>query len=471
MSLRIYNTLTKRLEDFQPLEPGKVRMYHCGPTVYGAPHIGNFRSFLLGDLLRRYLECKGFQVLQVMNITDVGHLLSDSDEGEDRMELASRREKKNAWEIANHYAQIFLELVDKLGLKRAHHYPRATAHVESDMIPLIRKLVEKGFAYEVKGAVYFDVRRFGGYGRLSGNTPENLQAGARIEVHPDKRNPLDFALWKIDPKHQMQWDSPWGRGFPGWHIECSAMSMRYLGESFDIHTGGEDNIFPHHECEIAQSEAATGKPFVRTWLHTRHLLVTGEKMSKSVGNVWGVQEILDKGYDPRVLRYALMAGQYRQPLNFSMETLEAARQAVQRLVDFRQRLGEAPPGPKSRDIDGDIQQGRTAFETALDEDLNISEALAALFDFVRDTNKRSLTRPDAVAVEAFLALVDEVLGILGQAPERELLDEEVQRRIAERDEARQRKDFARADAIRKQLRDAGIVLEDTPQGVRWKRKL
>src|SRR3972149_2047156 len=292
MTLKLYNTYSKKLEEFTPIEDGKVKMYNCGPTVYSHPHIGNFRSFIFADVLHRYLEYSGYKVTQVMNITDVGHLtLDDVEAGEDKLEAAAKREKKDPYQIAEFYMNEFFELAKLLNLLPAYKYPRATEHIK-EQITLAEELIKKSYAYVVGGNVYFDVTKFAKYGKLSGNTLTQLKAGARIEVNTEKRNPMDFALWKNDPKHIMQWDSPWGKGFPGWHLECSAMSMEYLGETIDIHTGGEDNIFPHHESEIAQSESATGKQFVRYWLHCRHLLVDGKKMSKSEGNFYSVQDIL-----------------------------------------------------------------------------------------------------------------------------------------------------------------------------------
>lgn len=468
MGLRVYNTLTKRKEEFVPLEKGKVRMYNCGPTVYSHPHIGNFRSFIFADLLRRYLEYKGYEVLQVMNITDVGHLTGDAlERGEDKVEAAARRERKDPWQIAGFYADQFARLAKELNLRPALVYPRATEHI-SDMIEVIEKLVEKGYAYVVKGSVYYDVSMFKDYGKLSGNILEALMAGVRVEVHPDKKNPLDFALWKRDPEHLMQWDSPWGRGFPGWHIECSTMSMKYLGDTLDIHTGGEDNIFPHHECEIAQSEGATGKPFARYWMHARHLLVENEKMSKSLGNFYTVKDILEKGYSARVLRYILLSVSYRQPLNFTFEGLEASRQAVERLLEFKRNLKRAPDGRENREVLPLLKEARIQFETAMDDDLNISPALAAIFNLASEINKLKLCRKDAHEVLKELGRFDEVLGLLEE--EEIELDGHERELIGEREEARRNGDWERADAIRERLREKGIILGDRPGGTIWRRE-
>lgn len=464
--LKIHNTLTNQKEDFQPLEPGKAKIYTCGPTVYNYATIGNFRTFLFEDLLRRTLDHFGYDVLQVMNITDVGHMTSDADEGEDKMAAAARREKKDPWKIAEHYTQAFFEDIEALGLKRAHHYPRATEHVP-EMIELVERLIERGHAYVVGSNVYYSVESFPGYGKLSGNTLDKLNAGHRVEALEEKRSPHDFALWKTDPNHIMQWDSPWGRGFPGWHVECSAMSMKYLGEQFDIHCGGEDNIFPHHEDEIAQSEGATGKQWVKYWMHGRFLLVDGRKMSKSLGNFHTVRELREKNYDPVAIRYALMSTHYRQPLNFTLEGLEAARQSVRRLRDFRASLREAKGQGAGAAAAEAIEKGRKTFDDGLADDLNISAALAGLFDMVHELNKMDLSAEEATQALAFLEKADGVLGVLGE--EEASLDAEIEAMIARRNQARANRDFAEADRIRDELLAQGIVLEDTPGGVRWKR--
>ncbi len=475
MAIRFHNTLTRRVEEFIPAKPGEVRMYHCGPTVYSTPHIGNYRTFLLGDLLRRFLEWKGIEVLQVMNLTDVGHLLDDAEEGEDKLEAAAKKAKKTAWEIAEHYTQEFFEGLDFLGFKRAHHYPKATTHI-AEMIAMIEVLERKGLAYKVpSGNVYFEIAKFPAYGRLSGNTAEELEAGARIEVNPEKRDPRDFALWKIDSHHQMQWDSPWGRGFPGWHIECSAMSKKYLGESFDVHTGGEDNVFPHHECEIAQSEGASGRPFVRHWLHARHLLVDATKMSKRLGNVHTAQSLRAKGYSGEALRIALQKAHYREPLNFTLAGLDEAEKKVARYRDLAERLAEAAgAGPAaavpSAETVALLAGLRDRFEAALADDLNVSVAFAVLDEAVGEANRRA---PQGSAAAAHLALLRELWGVFGlveksleSAP---LADAEVQALIDEREAARKRRDFKRADEIRVELKERGIELLDGKDGVRFKR--
>jgi cysteinyl-tRNA synthetase len=494
MTLHVYNTLTKRKEEFVPLEPGRVRMYNCGPTVYSFAHIGNFATFLLSDLLRRHLESSGVRVLQVMNITDVGHLTDDSladGRGEDKLERKAREERKDPWQIARFYEEAFQRDRVALNLLPAHHYPRATEHIP-EMIELIGELLRKGLAYEVEGQVYFSIAKFPQYGMLSGNTPEELVAGARVEEDPLKKDPLDFCLWKKDPRHLMQWDSPWGRGFPGWHIECSAMSRKYLGPIFDIHTGGEDNIFPHHDCEIAQSSGGEGRIFARFWLHRRHILVDGKKMSKREGNFYTVHDLEEKGFKGPEIRYALMSGHYRAKLNFTLEGLEAAREAIRRMGNFLDDMRALPSGGGPEEAAAVVAlaaQADRGFRGALDDDLNISEALSSVFGFIRDVNKSARTRAAGEEGVRRLLAWDSVLGLgladamAGRAvtpgsaptaagPEKaqeggRLPAAEIERLLAEREEARKRKDFRRADEIRKSLADKGIAIKDSPQGTRW----
>jgi cysteinyl-tRNA synthetase len=475
--IRFYNTLTKRKEDFEPLVPGKVRMYHCGPTVYAPAHIGNMTAFLLGDLLRRTLELFGYDVLQVMNITDVGHMTRDDVAdcgGEDRLERRAREQGLTPWDLARKYTWLFVRDLELLGIKAAHVNPRATEFVP-EMIAIIERLVAKGLAYQVPGGdVYFDVTKFPAYGRLSGNTLEQLEAGARVEVREEKRHPADFALWKVDPKHIMQWDSPFGRGFPGWHIECSAMSMRFLGETFDIHTGGEDNIFPHHECEIAQSEGATGKPFVRHWLHTRFLLVEGKKMAKREGNFFTLGDLVDRGFKPREVRYLLLSTHYRSQANFTFEGLRAARAALARLDELRERVEQARAliGMSDMRVAEACRAARDAFYLALGDDLNVSEALAALFNLVREVNRATFTSGDVDIILRTLRCIDSVLGVIFVAEEKPAAStasvspdwaraEELKKR---RDDARKRRDFGEADRLRHELAALGFVIKDKPDG-------
>jgi cysteinyl-tRNA synthetase len=472
--LKLYNTLTKKKEIFKPLKKGIVTLYNCGLTVYDYAHIGNLRAFTFADILRRHLEYKGFKVRQVMNFTDVGHMFEDVDIGEDKMEAAAKKEKKDPWTIADFYIQVFLEDSKKMNFEEPMVRPKATDHIQ-EMIDLVQKLIRKGYAYVVNGSVYFDAAKFKNYGKLSGNTIEKLKlgAGGRVEFNPDKKNQFDFALWINDPKHIMNWKSPWcEKGYPGWHIECSVMAMKYLGETIDIHTGGVDNLFPHHENEIAQSEAATGKKFVNYWLHIEHLLVEGGKMAKSLGNFYTLRDLLAKGYDPKAVHYLLMSTHYRQQLNFTFEGLEAAKNALDRLVNFVRRLMGADGsgcGEKIRALTNDAQR---RFEEAMDDDLNISVALAALFDFVREVNKllddNMLSKGEAEEVYELMMRFDKVLGVIGEIKRKEKLPKEAEELILKREEARKAKDWEAADKIREQLGSIGIIIEDTPQGVKWK---
>jgi cysteinyl-tRNA synthetase len=472
--LKLYNTLTKKKEIFKPLKKGIVTLYNCGLTVYDYAHIGNLRAFTFADILRRHLEYKGFKVRQVMNFTDVGHMFEDVDIGEDKMEAAAKKEKKDPWTIADFYIQVFLEDSKTMNFEEPTVRPKATDHIQ-EMIDLVQKLIRKGYAYIVNGSVYFDAAKFKNYGKLSGNTIEKLKlgAGGRVEFNPDKKNQFDFALWINDPKHIMNWKSPWcEKGYPGWHIECSVMAMKYLGETIDIHTGGVDNLFPHHENEIAQSEAATGKKFVNYWLHIEHLLVEGGKMAKSLGNFYTLRDLLAKGYDPKAVHYLLMSTHYRQQLNFTFEGLEAAKNALDRLVNFVRRLMGADGsgcGEKIRALTNDAQR---RFEEAMDDDLNISVALAALFDFVREVNKllddNMLSKGEAEEVYELMMRFDKVLGVIGEIKRKEKLPKEAEELIRKREEARKAKDWEAADKIREQLGSIGIIIEDTPQGVKWK---
>ena len=474
MTLRFYNTYSNRVEDFEPLEPGKVRMYNCGPTVYAHQHLGNYRTYLFADVLRRYLEYRGYEVRQVINITDVGHLTQDDVEaGEDKVNKVARERGWDPYKVTAHFADAFFGERKILGFREPHVFARATGHIE-EMTAMIGKLLASGHAYQVGGNVYFDVTKFPDYGKLSGNTLEKIRSGARIEVNPEKRHPADFALWKTDEKHLMQFDSPWGRGFPGWHIECSAMGMKHLGESFDIHTGGEDNIFPHHECEIAQSEATTGKPFVRYWMHARFLVFDAEKIAKSKGTKLTLHSFLDRGHDPMAIRYALTSMHYRQQVAFSPKLLEDAAKALARLREFKRRLqdleqsgrGESDSAPSV------VEKAKEAFTTAMDDDLNVSAGLSVLYDFARDMNRtidegglgsRS-ARSALDALEGF----DSVFAVLGETEEA-APPPEAEKLFAERIEARKQKDFARADELRDRIRALGWVVEDSKDGAKLKR--
>ena len=479
MVLRFYNTLSKKKEAFRPLKKGRVSMYNCGPTVYDYAHIGNFRSYMFADLLRRYLEWKGFRVKQIMNITDVGHMTFDEvadSAGEDKIEKKAKEMKKDPWEISRFFTQAFFDDRDKLNIKPAEVYPKATEHV-GEMISMIERLKKNGHAYESGGSVYYDVTSFRKYGRLSGNTIEKLRAGSRVEINPDKRNPYDFALWVKNPSHIMQWGSPWGRGYPGWHIECSAMSTKYLGDTLDIHTGGEDNIFPHHECEIAQTEGATGKTFVRYWMHARHLMVDGKKMSKSLGNFYTLRDLIEKGHNPKAIRYLLLSAHYRTKLNLTEQALKSAQKTVDSLEGFVRKLKSAR-GRETDKTEKLLKKTKKAFEKAMDDDLNISLALAALFDFTRDISRLcdrgEVSEKNALDVLEFMYDIDRVLGLELDRVEEEWFtlkeaDSKVRHMLETREIYRKEKKWSEADRIRDRLKEMGIAVEDSPQGPRWKK--
>lgn len=461
--LRFYNTLTRQKEDFQPLRPGKVRMYTCGPTVYNYAHIGNYRAYMFEDLLRRYLKYRGYEVTQVMNLTDI----------EDKIIRDSQQAGVSLHDFTAPYKAAFFEDLRTLNIEAAEVYPAATAHIP-EMVDIIQRLLARGYAYAADGSIYYRIDRFPTYGRLAHFDMQELQSGASGRVDRDeyaKDDVHDFALWKgwTPEDGDIYWDTDLGRGRPGWHIECSAMSMKYLGPHFDIHTGGEDNIFPHHENEIAQSEAATGMPFVNYWLHCRFLLVDNQKMSKSLGNFYTLRDLLGKGFKPLGLRYALLSTHYRQPMNFTLEGLHAAENTVQRLLDCMHAL-QAAAG-SGENVAPLLQQTQERFEAALDDDLNISGALGAVFEMVREVNRalaqQQLSSSAAQQVIALMRRFDTVLGLL--TPSEEEIDTQVAALLQERQEARQRRDFARADALRAQLLEHGYSVEDTPQGPRLKR--
>ena len=465
MSFQVYNSFSNTKETFEPLSEGVVRMYNCGPTVYSRVHIGNWRAFLFADLLRRWLEHEGYEVRQVMNITDVGHLTDEvADEGEDKIEAQARREGVDPWQIAETYAEQFLADAETLLCKRAMVYPRASDHIPQ-MIEMIEGLEEKGHAYRAGENVYFDVTSFEGYGLLSGNRIEELDAGARIEVNEEKRQPADFALWKSDEHHLQKWETVYGpHGFPGWPIECSAMARAHLGDQIDIHTGGEDNVFPHHECEIAQSEAFTGQRFARYWMHTKFLQIDGGKMSKSLGNVWSLDDVLERGYEPRALRFALLRGHYRQPLNFTWEILAESARALETLDDLASRLrrltGSGDAGAER------VTAAAEAFRAALNDDLNVSKALAALFGLRGDVVDGAVSGAGAQAGLELLREADEVLGVLSfdESGGDEEGDAEIDALVEARQAARESKDWAEADRVRDELKARGIVVEDTADG-------
>jgi cysteinyl-tRNA synthetase len=464
--MRLYNTLTKKIEEFKPLKPDFVRLYDCGPTVYMFAHIGNMWRYIISDLLRRTLEYNGYQVKQVMNITDVGHLTEDdlaADTGEDKMELAAEKEKKTPKEIADFYTADFFKDRERLNMLKPHLTPKATEHIEA-MIKLIKILEEKGYAYWA-GEKYFvyDISKFKDYGKLSGKKIEELKSGARLEPVPGKKNPFDFALWIKDPKHLMHWDSPWGVGYPGWHIECSAMAMEYLGPTLDIHTGGEDNIFPHHENEIAQSEAATGKPFSRFWLHIRHNLVDGQKMSKSKGNFYLLQDLVDKGFDPLAYRYLCLTAHYRKNLNFTWEGLKSAAISLNKLrelvASWRNEKGRKT---LTEEDERKVAQYKEEFLAAINQDLNLPQALAVAWQLAKSS----------VSSQEKLDLIldfDQVLGLkLGEVIRLEI-PEELKAMVQKRESFRKEGKWQEADIIRKEIEKAGFKIEDTEEGFEIKR--
>lgn len=452
--IQFTNTLTRNKEDFVPLIPEKVGIYTCGPTVYNYAHIGNFRAYVFADILRRVFEYTGYTVTHVMNVTDVGHLVSDADDGEDKMETGARREKKTPWEIAEFYTQDFFSNEAKLHILEPTIICKATDHI-TEMILLVKTLVDKGFGYETSDGIYFDVSKLPQYGQLSGIKLDEQKAGARVEVRDEKRHHADFALWKkADPSHIMQWDSPWGKGFPGWHLECSAMSMKYLGETFDIHTGGTDHIPIHHENEIAQSEAATGKQFVRYWLHGEFLLVDGGKMSKSKNNFYQLKDLETKGFEPLSYRYFCLTGHYRSQLNFTWESIDAAQRALNNLRTDFLRLQKLPDTGEG-ELEDKIKQ---SFLESITDDLNMPNALAVVWEAIYALKGKVLRRT--------LLDFDRVLGLgLAEVKEQELvIPTEIEQLKDQRNLARKNKDFKTADELRQQALALGYLFEDTPQG-------
>jgi cysteinyl-tRNA synthetase len=464
-NIRFFNTLTRKKEKFIPLEKDIVKMYTCGPTVYDFAHIGNFRAFVFYDLLKKWLKYRGFKVIHVMNITDV----------DDKTIKGSRKRRIPLKQYTDYYTKAFFEDAEALNIEKADYHPKATEHIQ-EMVALIKRLMEKGYAYRGEdGSIYYAISKFKNYGKLSKIKLEELKPGARVKVDEyGKEEAQDFALWKAwdEDDGDVFWETEIGKGRPGWHIECSVMAMKYLGETIDIHSGGVDLIFPHHENEIAQSEAATGKKFVRYWLHSEHLLVEGRRMAKRFGNFYTLRDLKAKGYDPKALRYLLMSTYYRQQLNFTFEGLEAAKSAVDRLITFARRLLDADGkecGEKIRRMMRDVQKD---FEEAMDDDLNIGNALAALFNFIREVNKlmdeNLLSKEEALEVYRLIMKFDKVLGVIGEVKKEWELPEEAEELIRIREEARKVKDWKKADKIREQLKAMGIIIEDTSQGVKWK---
>ena len=464
-SIHFFNTLTRKKEVFKPLEEGNVKMYTCGPTVYDYAHIGNFRAFLFEDLLKRWLEHRGFKVMHVMNLTDI----------DDKTIKGSQKQQIPLRQFTDFYVKAFFEDIKALNIELADVYPRATDLVP-EMVALIKTLMDKGYAYRGEdGSIYYAVCKFSNYGKLSKIKVDELKAGARVSQDEyAKEEAQDFALWKAwtSEDGDVFWETELGKGRPGWHIECSAMSMKYLGETFDIHCGGVDNMFPHHENEIAQSEAATGEKFVDYWLHNEHLLVEGKKMAKRLGNFYTLRDLLAKGYDPITIRYLLMSTHYRQQFNFTFEGLESAKSAVDRLRNFVRRLHDVDGDKDSNGkVDVLTEKLEACFGGSMDDDLDIGTALASLFDFVREINSlldsNMISKTEAAEVGGLMMLVDEVLGVIGKVEVEEALSTDIDAMVQKRETARKAKNWKEADEIRAQLKAMGIVLEDTAQGVRW----
>ncbi len=461
--MKVYNTLDREKEEFTPLQGNLVRMYSCGPTVYSYAHIGNMRTYIFMDLLRRSLRFCGYKVKGVMNITDVGHLLSDGDEGEDKMQKAARKEGKTPWEIAAFYTDAFFKDIEALNVSRPEIIAKATDHIP-EMIEFVKGLLEKGYAYEISDGIYFDIGKFPGYGKLSGQTVDEKEAGARIEENSEKRHPADFALWKkADKNHIMQWESPWGMGFPGWHIECSAMSKKYLGEVFDLHTGGIDAVPVHHENEIAQNEALAGKKTVNYWMHGEFMMVDGGKMSKSLGNVYTVSDLVKKGYLPLDFRYFCLNAHYRKKLNFTFEGMDAAHVSYERLRNalYAHKMSAAATDPAVLD---DLMK---KFKGAVEDDMNIPYALGVLWDAVKLPKSKDVYK---LALE-----FDKVLGlsldkVTAPAPEKIDVPAEIAALAEARFAAKKEKNWTEADRLRAEIAEKGYLIKDTKDGYTIERK-
>ena len=465
--MKVYNTLTRKKEELVPITPGEIKMYACGPTVYNYIHIGNARPLCIFDILRRYLEYRGYKVTFVQNFTDI----------DDKIIRRANEEHVDFSEISERYIKEFWTDADGLNVRHATVNPKATENIDA-IIHIISTLIEKGYAYEAQGDVYFSTEKFKDYGKLSHQPLEDLEAGARIMVGEVKREPMDFAVWKAAKPGEPAWDSPWGKGRPGWHIECSAMNWRYLGDTIDIHCGGQDLIFPHHENEIAQSECFTGKPFAHYWMHNGYINVDNVKMSKSLGNFFTVRDVAEKyGYEP--IRYLLISAQYRSPINYSTDIIEQCIAALNRLYTCRDSLDFELKNASDAEHDGDkaivdgFDKYREQFISSMDDDLNTADAIASIFELVRDINTNVVGKtPSKALVEGAIAMFDELTGVLGLVYNRktETLDSDVEALIEARTNARKEKNWAEADRIRDQLKEMGIVLEDTAQGVKWHRE-
>jgi cysteinyl-tRNA synthetase len=454
--LKIYNSLTCKKEEFVPIEQGVARIYACGPTVYNFFHIGNARPFIIFDTLRRYLEYAGYRVDFVQNFTDV----------DDKMIAAAAREGITVQELGERYIAEYFKDAQALNIRSATHHPRATHHI-ADIIALIEQLILKGHAYPAGGDVYFDTKSDPDYGKLSGQNLEDLEMGARIEVNECKKNPMDFALWKAKKEGEISWDSPWGQGRPGWHIECSAMSMKYLGETIDIHGGGQDLKFPHHENEIAQSECATGKPFVHYWMHNGYINIDNKKMSKSEGNFFTVRDIL-KEFNPVAVRLFMLGSHYANPINFSRELIGQAETALGRIRNCRENLQFVIANPKDRQVDASdaILQAKACFKAAMEDDLNTADAIGSIYEYIRELNTLFAEGGDAKSASQALAVLEELLDVLGLLSAEEEIPAEVTALIEKRAQARAAKDWKTADEIRNRLHELGFEVKDTPDGVK-----
>ena len=464
--MKVYNTLTRKKEEFVPITPGEVKMYVCGPTVYNYFHIGNGRTFIVFDTIRKYLEYRGYEVKFIQNFTDI----------DDKMINKANEEETTVKEVGDRYITEYYKDADGLNIKRATKNPRATEYM-NEIISFVQELIEKGFAYEINGDVYFRTKRFQDYGKLSGQSLEDLQAGARISVDERKEDPMDFAVWKSQKTGEPGWDCPWGKGRPGWHIECSCMAKNILGDTIDIHAGGSDLVFPHHENEIAQSEALTGKPFANYWLHSAFLNVNNQKMSKSLNNFITARDALGK-YDADVIRFLMLSGHYRVQLNFSEELLDSAKASVERLynaISNLENLSDEVSEEKLREEEKEyldyLDGYRKRFIEKMDDDFNTADAISVLFDLARDINSNVKAGSSKELVQGALEIIRELgnpLGIL-QKSTKVSLEDEIEKLVQERQKARKEKNFALADKIRDDLKARGIVLEDTPQGIRWKK--
>ena len=464
--MKIYNTLSRQKEDLKPLKEEYVGIYSCGPTVYQYAHIGNLRTYIFMDELRRVLKRNGYNLKHVMNITDVGHLTSDADDGEDKMAKRARLMKKDPYEIAEYFTGVFLKDIDRLNITRPEIITKATDNIPQ-MINFVEGLCEKGYGYETSDGIYYDIQKFAGYGKLSGNNLDDLMSGARVDVNDEKHHPADFALWKKAPKeHIMQWPSPWGMGYPGWHIECSAMGLRFLGERFDIHTGGVDHIPIHHENEIAQSEGLLGHPMVNYWMHGDFMLVNGGKMSKSLGNTYTIDQLIEMGYSPLVFRYFCLNAHYRNKINFTFDSMDAAKKALKNLHKEVDKHKGADGVVAKEVLDG----FKKDFDEAVSDDLNIPKALGIVWNMAKYETKSD-------DIYKLIIDTDNVLGLDLDKEFEEIevkqdddLAAKVEEMLARRAEARKNKDFATADAIRNELTEMGIEIKDTPQGATWTKK-